>query len=343
MKEVIRTIAKIFFGIFVAGLLAWTASLTVAEVKEILPNDPITPYFALVLFDGGALTWLGVWIYLARGLYQRAIALMIMIVDLAGVVLLAAGRLLMGGQDITNTPENLGMTIIWSVIGVTLANVTALYVYHLSEPEVLAAIESGILEDTLRQEAQEQAKDRIRGEAKVLGGLLALRESALLKYRMGLPMSADEQTAFLQVSSGGMILDASFGSEDAGMETPLALPQVSRTAPASVPFFAKWITGLRRAFRPAPSSPLPVAQNTPAPQPAPEQPAPAPMPLVNPPDQSPTPAEPVPAPVSPNVPAAPQTEQEGPQPWQPPFVLPKRKPGDNGGTPASEEPTVSPS
>jgi hypothetical protein len=337
MKEVVRTIAKIFFGIFVAGLLAWTASLTVAEVKEILPNDPITPYFALVLFDGGALTWLGVWIYLARGLYQRAIALMIMIVDLAGVVLLAAGRLLMGGQDITNTPENLGMTIIWGVIGVTLANVTALYVYHLSEPEVLAAIESGILEDTLRQEAQEQAKDRIRGEAKVLGGLLALRESALLKYRMGLPMSADEQAAFLQVSSGGMVLDASFGPEDAGTETPLALPHIPRTAPASVPFFAKWITGLRRAFRPATPSPV-AAQNAPVPQPTPEQPAPAPLPLVIP----PAPIEPAQVPVSPNVPATPQIEQEEPQPWQPPFVLPKRKPGE-GGTPASEEPTVSPS
>ncbi len=55
MKQVSATIGKIVFYIFVLAVAAWTASLTLGEMRAILPNDPITPYFALALFDGGAL------------------------------------------------------------------------------------------------------------------------------------------------------------------------------------------------------------------------------------------------------------------------------------------------
>ena len=62
MKKLSTTIGKIFFYIFILAVMGWTASLTIAEMKAILPNDPLTPYFALALFDGGAIAWLMAWI-----------------------------------------------------------------------------------------------------------------------------------------------------------------------------------------------------------------------------------------------------------------------------------------
>ena len=92
MKELSSTIGKILFYVFIVAVFAWTASLTLAMVRIILPNDPITPYFALALFDGGALTWLMAFIGHAKGLIQRAIAVLSLVLDLAGVVALSAGR-----------------------------------------------------------------------------------------------------------------------------------------------------------------------------------------------------------------------------------------------------------
>ena len=88
MKQLLKTIGAILFYIFILAVAGWTASLTLAEVRVILPNDPITPYFALALFDGGALTWLLVFLGHAKGLAQRAIAIMLLVLDLAGVVCL---------------------------------------------------------------------------------------------------------------------------------------------------------------------------------------------------------------------------------------------------------------
>ena len=61
MKKLYATIGKIIFYLFVVAVFAWTASLTLGEMKQILPNDPITPYFALALFDIGAIAWLMAW------------------------------------------------------------------------------------------------------------------------------------------------------------------------------------------------------------------------------------------------------------------------------------------
>lgn len=66
MKKLNATIGKIIFYVFVLAVFGWTASLTLAEMRAILPNDPITPFFALALFDGGALA--GLW----RGLDTHA-------------------------------------------------------------------------------------------------------------------------------------------------------------------------------------------------------------------------------------------------------------------------------
>ena len=204
MKKLSSTIGKIVFYLFVLAVAGWTASLTLAEMKAILPNDVMTPYFALALFDGGALAWLMAWMGHARGLMQRSISVIMLVIDLAGVVLLSAGRLLGGGQTMTEIPPALAMAVIYGVIGATLANLAAIYFFHISDPETMESIETAILEDTLQAEAMKQAQQNIERQAQQLGAILAARATGKLKYRLALPMGEDESTEVINAKDADL-------------------------------------------------------------------------------------------------------------------------------------------
>lgn len=204
MKKLSATIGKIVFYLFVLAVAAWTASLTLAEMKAILPNDPLTPYFALALFDGGALAWLAAWTGHARGLMQRSISVIMLVLDLAGVVLLSAGRLLGGGQTMTEIPPALAMAVIYGVIGATLANLAAIYIFHVTDPATMEDIETAILEDTLQAEAMKQAQANIERQAQQLGAILAARATGKLKYRLALPMAENESTEVINAKAADL-------------------------------------------------------------------------------------------------------------------------------------------
>jgi hypothetical protein len=194
MKALAGTVGKILFWIFAVAIFFWTASLSLAALRTILPNDPIKPYIGLVLTDIGALTWLLVFIGQAQGLPQRAISLIMFIIDLSGVVLLAAFELLSSGQTLTGIPPEMGTAVIWGVIALTLVNLTAAYFYHLAEPNTWKGIEFGVLTDRLQKEALQQAQMNVEKEAQSLGAILAARATAELKYNLRLPMSDFEQS-----------------------------------------------------------------------------------------------------------------------------------------------------
>lgn len=242
MKKVFYVIAKMFFIVFIVSVFLWTASLTLAEVQDILPNDPITPYFALFLFDGGALAWLGAWLFHARGIYQRAIGLTMMAIDLLGVVLLSAGRLLLGGQTLTEAPERLGVVVIYGVVIATLLNLASIYLFHTTDPDTIEEIETAILEDTLRDEAINQAKASIESEAQALGAILAARATGRLKYRLRLPMGQHEVNAVMS-------------EEQTEQPQPLVIPHPTpkprKVNPVAM-WFAKTAHNIRQRMNKAP-------------------------------------------------------------------------------------------
>jgi len=97
-NKILQAIAKYFFFAFIAGLLAWAGNMTVHAIKTALPGDPIAPIVGLAIFDAGALAWLGAYLYAAKGTHQRASALLLTIVDIAGTIFMAAGGLADGQQ-----------------------------------------------------------------------------------------------------------------------------------------------------------------------------------------------------------------------------------------------------
>lgn len=241
MKQLSKTIGRILFYIFILAVAGWTASLTLAEVKEILPGDPITPYFALALFDGGAITWLFVFLGHAKGLVQRAVSLLMLVLDLAGVVVLSAGRLLMGGQDLAEIPPELGEAMVWALIAATLINLVAIYVFHIADPETMQQIELQTLDDTIQAEALSQARANIENEVQALGAILAARSTARLKYSLRLQMNDQEARELLT---------------DGQSPAPLVIPaQKKRTQDPGI------VAALRRKFK-RPPQPVAVYEQT---------------------------------------------------------------------------------
>ena len=72
-----KMFSKILFYIVAGVLVTWTASLTYSFISQALPDQPITPYFALVVFDVGMVSWLFIFMFAAEGIAQRGIALLL--------------------------------------------------------------------------------------------------------------------------------------------------------------------------------------------------------------------------------------------------------------------------
>ena len=131
-----KSIARgLFYGVATV-LILWTASLTYTFVRTALPQVHwIVPVFALVVFDIGMLAWLKVFLDYAQGSGQRAIALIMTLVDFLGVGLMVLAEILLGGQTMVAAPESLGEYAIWGIALWTVANVGAVIAFHLLHPE----------------------------------------------------------------------------------------------------------------------------------------------------------------------------------------------------------------
>src|SRR5690606_28086780 len=105
---------------------------TVSFLSMALPASFwIAPYLGLVVFDAGMLGWLAVFLYLAEGATQRAVAIGLTIFNLLGVGLISMSEIILGGQTLTAAPAGLGTAAIWGVGIWTFINVAAIIVYHI--------------------------------------------------------------------------------------------------------------------------------------------------------------------------------------------------------------------
>ena len=131
-----RNLARIVFYLVVVVLFTWTASLTVSFIQNALPDAFwLVPFLGLVVFDGGLLAWMIVFLSYAEGGIQRATALILTIFNLIGVGLMVVSEILLDGQQLTAAPEALGTIAIWSIGIWTIANVAGVVMFHLGDNE----------------------------------------------------------------------------------------------------------------------------------------------------------------------------------------------------------------
>jgi hypothetical protein len=189
MKYISGFASKVGFYLFCAVVFAWTASLTVSFVGQVMPGSAIAPFFALGVFDGGALVWLVVMLSLAQGVGQRTVALLMMVFDLLGVALMSVSELFLGGQTFAVAPANLGEIAVWAIGLWTFANLASAFLYHVLDPKMQEQITIGVAKDKITTAGLKE----LEKDLDVLGPELGRELGTRLKAQILLEMGLDEK------------------------------------------------------------------------------------------------------------------------------------------------------
>ncbi len=151
---------SILIGLMELALLAFTASRTLDLLQQLLPqSQSIFAFLGLVAFDGGLVGWSLYFVYGARGSYQRAITLLMIVVSLVAIGISVIADLIISASDrglVDAMPEQARLAVLVAVGVIVFVNVAAFFLAFITEPE------------RLRQMAVESAKDKIHARSLAL-------------------------------------------------------------------------------------------------------------------------------------------------------------------------------
>jgi len=144
-----KKIGALIVTILGALLLVYSASRSLDFIMLTLPPDrQILAYFGLAALDGGLIAWILSYLYGSRGGWQRAISLLMILVDMVGAVgmftldtLYQTGT---SGMTAALTPSEI-QTAVLALSGVIALNIAATIFHHLTDP------------DKLKEQAEEEA------------------------------------------------------------------------------------------------------------------------------------------------------------------------------------------
>ncbi len=187
-----RTGSMIVFGLISVVIFLWTGYLTTSFLSMVLPSSFwVVPYLGLVVFDGGTIGWMFVYLYLAEGSMQRAIALGLTVFNLIGVGLMTIAEIVLGGQTFTAAPEMLGTVAIWGVGIWTFVNVAGIVAFHLSSPDAKIAAAIQEEKDAVVEDALSDLSNRRQDNAKILSGYLGAGMFKTLVSELGADVDGD--------------------------------------------------------------------------------------------------------------------------------------------------------
>ena len=187
-----RTGSMIVFGLISVVIFLWTGYLTTSFLSMVLPSSFwVVPYLGLVVFDGGTIGWMFVYLYLAEGSMQRAIALGLTVFNLIGVGLMTIAEIVLGGQTFTAAPEMLGTVAIWGVGIWTFVNVAGIVAFHLSSPDAKIAAAIQEEKDAVVEDALSDLSNRRQDNAKMLSGYLGAGMFKTLISELGADVDGD--------------------------------------------------------------------------------------------------------------------------------------------------------
>jgi len=164
MKKAIALILTLF----VAGaLMIYSASRTVNLLQMTLPEgQKDMAYLALLAFDGALIAWTLVFMFGAEGGFQRAIAGIMIVVSLTGVIVgFGADQLLnatTGGLfDKTLLGNNFGMTATLITVGIIAANIAATVFFHIMSPENRLRMQEEGFNEQIQSAAEHKSNEQI--------------------------------------------------------------------------------------------------------------------------------------------------------------------------------------
>ncbi len=133
-------------------LLVYSATRSLDFISLTLPDDrKALAYFGLAALDGGLVAWILSYLYGSKG-WQRAIAFLMVLVDLVGAIAMFTLDTLYNtgkaGMTTALTPSEM-QTAVLALSGVIGLNIAAAVAHHLTDPE------------KLREQAEEDAFSKV--------------------------------------------------------------------------------------------------------------------------------------------------------------------------------------
>lgn len=130
-------------------LLVYSATRSLDFIELTLPDDrKILAYFGLAALDGGLVAWLLSYLNGSRGAWQRAISILMVIVDTGGAIAMFTFDTLYntGKNGMTEAMTGEQMTnAVLALSGIIALNIIATIAHHITDP------------DKLREQAEEEA------------------------------------------------------------------------------------------------------------------------------------------------------------------------------------------
>lgn len=144
-----KKIGSLLVTVLGSALLVYSASRSLDFISLTLPPDrQILAWFGLAALDGGLVAWVLAYLYGSHGGWQRAISILMVLVDLVGVVamftldtLYHTGK---SGMTTAMTPGEI-QTAVLALSAVIALNIAATVAHHLTDP------------DKLKEQAEEEA------------------------------------------------------------------------------------------------------------------------------------------------------------------------------------------
>jgi hypothetical protein len=153
----LKKIGVLVITILGGALLVYSATRSLDFISLTLPEDrQILAYFGLAALDGGIIAWLLSFMYGSRGGWQRAIAVLMLIVDVIGAIAMFTLDTLYNtgknGMTTQMTPETITNAVL-ALSAIIALNIIATIAHHVTEPE------------KLREQAEEEAFSKVEEAA----------------------------------------------------------------------------------------------------------------------------------------------------------------------------------
>lgn len=231
-----KSLTFILVALMALALMIFTASRTLDLLQLLLPaSQSVFAFLGLVAFDGGLLGWSLFFAYGARGAYQRAIALLMVIVSLIAIGVSTVADLMISASAkglVTSLSEQQRLAILLAVGAIVFINVAAFFLTHITEPGRLRAMTVESANDKIHAETLKQIE----------------REAAIVAARLA-PILAEQwvRDTFAQ-HLGGKTLE-----QLPAPTTKASAPVKQQALPASSTSAEQAITGQFRTMQPGES------------------------------------------------------------------------------------------
>lgn len=160
-------LAAILLLLVTGGLMIYSASRTVNLLQMTLPEgQKDLAFLALLAFDGGVVAWLLVFMFGASGGAQRAIAGLLTVVSLIGVVVGFGADQVLGAQlggvvRASDIPPGFGLTVVLATVGIIAAHIAATVFFHLLSPGNRRRMQEEGFNDRIEQAAMHKSEEAI--------------------------------------------------------------------------------------------------------------------------------------------------------------------------------------